>query len=100
MARFRCPTRDQFDNMRTVEPACFARRKPRGAMRAAIAIAAAFWCGGAALMPAQADEVTRTSTKPIPDFSGIWGRWLHFEQPVSGPGPIVNTTRSAAGTMD
>jgi hypothetical protein len=69
-------------------------------MRAAIAIAAAFWCGGAVLMSAQADEVTRTSTKPIPDFSGIWGRWLHFEQPASGPGPIVNTTRSAAGTMD
>jgi hypothetical protein len=35
-----------------------------------------------------------------PDFSGVWGRWLHFEQPASGPGPIVNTTRSAAGTMD
>jgi len=35
-----------------------------------------------------------------PDFSGIWGRWLHFEQPASGPGPIVNTTGSAAGTMD
>ena len=35
-----------------------------------------------------------------PDFSGIWGRWLHFEQPATGPGPIVNTARSAAGTMD
>jgi hypothetical protein len=36
----------------------------------------------------------------VPDFSGIWGRWLHFEQPASGPGPIVNTVRTAAGTMD
>ena len=36
----------------------------------------------------------------IPDFSGIWGRWLHFEQPPSGPGPIVNTARTTAGTMD
>lgn len=35
-----------------------------------------------------------------PDFSGIWGRWLHFEQPVSGPGPIVNRARTPAGTMD
>jgi hypothetical protein len=36
----------------------------------------------------------------MPDFSGIWGRWLHFEQPASGPGPIVNTMRTPAGTMD
>lgn len=35
-----------------------------------------------------------------PDFSGIWGRWLHFEQPASGPGPIVNMARTPAGTMD
>ena len=34
------------------------------------------------------------------DFSGIWGRWLHFEQPAAGPGPIVNLAHTAAGTMD
>lgn len=35
-----------------------------------------------------------------PDFSGIWGRWLHFEQPTSGPGPTANLARTPAGTMD
>ena len=35
-----------------------------------------------------------------PDFSGIWGRWLHFEQPASGLGPIVNLAHTPAGTMD
>ena len=35
-----------------------------------------------------------------PDFSGVWGRWLHFEQPASGSGPIVNMAKTPAGTMD
>ena len=39
-------------------------------------------------------------TSGTPDFSGIWGRWLHFEQPASGPGPIVNLAHTPAGTMD
>ncbi len=44
----------------------------------------------------------RATAQPAgaPDFSGIWGRWLHFEQPTTGPGPIVNMARTAAGTMD
>jgi len=39
-------------------------------------------------------------TANTPDLSGIWGRWLHFEQPASGPGPIVNLAHTPAGTMD
>lgn len=35
-----------------------------------------------------------------PDFSGIWGRWLHFEQPALGSGPIANLAHTPAGTMD
>jgi hypothetical protein len=35
-----------------------------------------------------------------PDFDGQWGRdMLFFEPPPSGPGPIVNSTRKADGTM-
>lgn len=31
---------------------------------------------------------------PIPDFSGHWARpYVGFEQPLSGPGPIVNLSR-------
>jgi hypothetical protein len=37
----------------------------------------------------------------VPDFSGLWGRdSLNLESPDSGPGPIENLSRSAAGTMD
>ncbi|MDE2474945.1 MAG: hypothetical protein KGO48_07865, partial [Alphaproteobacteria bacterium] len=37
----------------------------------------------------------------IPDFSGLWGRdSLNLESPESGPGPIVNLSRTAAGMMD
>jgi hypothetical protein len=35
----------------------------------------------------------------IPDLSGIWGRWFTFEQPPSGPGPVVSRLRRADGTM-
>jgi hypothetical protein len=52
------------------------------------------WAAVLSAMPAAA------AAAKTPDFSGIWGRWLHFEQPASGPGPIVNTVRTAAGTMD
>ena len=32
---------------------------------------------------------------PIPDFSGIWGRTsVDFEPPPSGPGPVMNKTRT------
>src|SRR5215471_13327604 len=41
------------------------------------------------------------SAKPVPDFSGLWGRdSLHLESPLSGPGPIVNMHKTAAGIMD
>ncbi|HEX5281145.1 MAG TPA: hypothetical protein VFW28_13780 [Micropepsaceae bacterium] len=36
----------------------------------------------------------------MPDFSGIWGRWLHFEPPATGPAPVTNLAHTAAGTMD
>ena len=37
----------------------------------------------------------------IPDFSGQWGRNMtNLEVPLSGPGPIMNTTRKADGTLD
>src|SRR6266850_5397617 len=32
---------------------------------------------------------------PIPDFSGHWARpYIGFEPPLSGPGPIVNRSRT------
>ncbi len=37
----------------------------------------------------------------MPDFSGLWGRdSLNLESPESGPGPIVNLSRTPAGMMD
>jgi hypothetical protein len=37
----------------------------------------------------------------VPDMSGLWGRdSLNLEQPLSGPGPIVNLRHQADGTMD
>jgi hypothetical protein len=42
------------------------------------------------LWPARAD-----SAAAIPDFSGIWGRnSVDFEPPPSGPGPVMNKTRT------
>ena len=35
---------------------------------------------------------------PIPDFSGVWQHpFLGFESPVSGPGPVRNTSRLPSG---
>ena len=33
--------------------------------------------------------------QPSPDFSGFWSHpfWPGFELPLSGPGPVVNTSR-------
>jgi hypothetical protein len=37
----------------------------------------------------------------VPDFSGQWGRaMLHYEQPASSPGPVLNTKLRANGSMD
>ena len=42
------------------------------------------------LFPCAAD-----STAAPPDFSGVWGRnAVDFEPPVSGPGPVMNKTRT------
>src|SRR6185369_10279045 len=36
--------------------------------------------------------------RPIPDFSGVWAHpFLGFESPVSGPGPVRNTSRMPSG---
>jgi hypothetical protein len=35
------------------------------------------------------------SAAPVPDFSGIWGRnSVDYEPPPSGPGPVMNKTRT------
>jgi len=51
--------------------------------------------GGAGGAPAQ-------SASSIPDFtSAIWSHpMLGFEQPLSGPGPVVNTKRTSTGTSN
>src|SRR5262245_34341362 len=37
----------------------------------------------------------------VPEMGGLWGRdSLNLEQPLSGPGPIVNIMRTPDGTMD
>src|SRR5438445_13118914 len=37
----------------------------------------------------------------IPDFSGIWAHpMLGFENPVSGPGPVRNLSRTPAGASN
>jgi hypothetical protein len=37
----------------------------------------------------------RQSASSIPDFSGVWHRWLRpgFGPPASGPGPVTNRAR-------
>jgi hypothetical protein len=48
-------------------------------------------------MPAKG---TARSTASIPDFSGVWAHpsWPSFDPPLSGPGPIVNRSRTPNGT--
>jgi hypothetical protein len=37
----------------------------------------------------------------VPEMGGLWGRAsLNLEQPLTGPGPIVNIMRTPDGTMD
>ncbi len=40
-------------------------------------------------------DVRASATPSVPDFSGVWSHpsFPGFEPPVSGPGPIVNTSR-------
>jgi hypothetical protein len=49
-----------------------------------------------------AGGATAQSAASIPDFTGaIWSHpMLGFEQPLSGPGPVVNTKRTPTGTSN
>jgi hypothetical protein len=46
-----------------------------------------------------AQQPSHGSTASTPDFSGIWAHltWPGFEQPESGPGPVVNKSRLPNG---
>src|ERR1700722_19854265 len=52
-----------------------------------------------ALSPAFGQAVTsgvaNTAASSLPDFSGVWYRWLRpgFGPPASGPGPVTNRAR-------
>jgi hypothetical protein len=63
---------------------------------ATLAAATATPASGQTLTPAAwpADGGTR-SAAAIPDFSGLWAHPFYpgFEQPVSGPGPVMNRSR-------
>src|SRR5215472_3116502 len=54
----------------------------------------------AATVPACGQAIEQTSSgapsaASIPDFSGVWHRWLRpgFGPPASGPGPVTNRSR-------
>ena len=49
-----------------------------------------------------ADSAAAQVAASIPDFTGaIWAHpMLGFEQPLSGPGPVVNKRRTPTGTSD
>src|SRR5271155_5161664 len=44
---------------------------------------------------AHADSAVTQSAASVPDFSGVWHRWLRpgFGPPASGPGPVTNRSR-------
>jgi hypothetical protein len=64
--------------------------KPRALIVAAVCASMFMWPGH-----------TEERASAIPDFSGLWGRdSLNLESPLSGPGPVVNMSRQADGTMD
>jgi hypothetical protein len=66
------------------------RARPQILLAGAVCTAMLVW-------PSQAQE----SIGAIPDFSGLWGRdSLNLESPLSGPGPVMNMSRAADGTMD
>src|SRR5882672_6050657 len=93
--------RPRFSHMRGVVFLCFDLEK-RGMVdhvpsAKAPIVAAGILAAALSLSPGAGQE-RATAT---PDFSGLWGRdSLHLEQPMSGPGPVVNMMHSAAGTMD
>src|SRR5882672_535219 len=64
-----------------------------------LAAATAMPAFGQAAPAAAARTSAEESAASIPDLSGIWGRWFTFEQPPSGPGPVVSRLRRPDGTM-
>jgi hypothetical protein len=64
--------------------------------------------GAAVSTPLQAQVLSPTAVTPvvrnapsIPDFSGIWAHpSLGFENPLSGPGPVRNLTRTRSGASN
>lgn len=63
---------------------------------AVAAAAASMAWAGACAQPAPATSGATKSAPSIPDFSGVWYRWLRpgFGPPASGPGPVTNRSRS------
>jgi hypothetical protein len=52
--------------------------------------------------PAEPTPARNSAAKSIPDFSGIWAHpfLTGFEPPASGPGPVLNTSRSRNGVAN
>src|SRR5262249_42747540 len=52
-------------------------------------------CGQAVAPTSEAAAGGSKSASSIPDFSGVWHRWLRpgFGPPASGPGPVTNRSR-------
>jgi hypothetical protein len=67
-----------------------------------VAAAAAAAPPALAQAPAPVGGATAQTAASIPDFTGaIWAHpMLGFEQPPSGPGPVVNKKRTPTGTSD
>lgn len=60
-------------------------------------LAAGFFSAALCIGPAFCAE----DTASLPDLSGLWGRNMtNLELPLSGPGPIMNLSKRADGTMD
>jgi hypothetical protein len=55
---------------------------------------------GRAAPTAAARTGAKENAASIPDLFGIWGRCFTFEQPPSGPGPVVSRLRRPDGTMN
>ena len=68
-------------------------------LSATLAAAAATPALGQTAAPAVGSAPSRTQTAAIPDFSGIWAHpYLPgFEPPATGPGPVLNRSRSPNG---
>jgi hypothetical protein len=69
----------------------------------ALAAAAAAPALGQAVAPAAGPaDGSRPRAASIPDFSGIWSHpyLTGFEKPFSGPGPVLNRSRSRNGVAN